>query len=590
MNLIAMVAATAAAALPNPTPAITPPVADLAERAPQRQVELIVQQQPGADASAGIRAAGGTIERRVGLINGLLVHLPAGRADDVADVPGVRAVSVNAPIRSLSEDDPVLDEDPVVEPEFLSTAFNQSIRSDRAWFNGITGRGVGVAVIDTGVQGDLADFRRSATDPTSRVAVTAITNPGAESGGDGYGHGTHIAGLIAGNGFNRSESDPLYGQYVGAAPDATLISIKAGDEQGSASVLDVIDGLQFAVDHKDVYNIRVLNLSLSSTVAESHLTDPLDAAAEAAWKAGIVVIAAAGNRGAGEDAVDFAPGNDPWVISVGGVDDMGTRRTRDDELATWSSRGVTQDGYAKPDVLAPGARMVSTMGAGAEYRTLCPTCVVDREYFRVGGTSMAAAVASGAAALIIQAHPRWTPDQVKRAMVRRTRPVLNQSGARVDAEGDRVDAVRAATIYGGEIAVDKVLRSFRYRDPAPANRYLPLNTLLDPATGAIDYTRTSWSRTSWSEAVEALRTSWSRTSWSRTSWSRTSWSATEANCVDLERTSWSRTSWSRTSWSDADLASAREQCDALLASVDPTRTSWSRTSWSRTSWSSSFTK
>src|SRR5213078_2063292 len=133
--------------------------------------------------------------------------------------------------------------------------------------------------------------------------------------------------------------DPLRGVYIGVAPDANLISIKASDDTGQSSVLDVIYALQFAVDHKADYNIRVVNLSLDSTTAQSYKVDPLDAAAEAAWFKGIVVVAAAGNRGTDADAVNYAPANDPYVISVGAVDDQGTKNTLDDSLANWSSRG-----------------------------------------------------------------------------------------------------------------------------------------------------------------------------------------------------------------------------------------------------------
>ena len=148
-----------------------------------------------------------------------------------------------------------------------------------------------------------------------------------------------MAGIIAGNGNNRPDSDPLHGNYIGVAPDANLVSIKIADDEGDATVLDVIYGLQFAVDFKDDYNIRVVNLSLESTEAQSYKTDPLAAAAEAAWFNGIVVVAAAGNRGSDSDAVKYAPGNDPYVISVGAVDDQGTKSTGDDALASWSSRG-----------------------------------------------------------------------------------------------------------------------------------------------------------------------------------------------------------------------------------------------------------
>src|SRR5205085_1994311 len=136
------------------------------------------------------------------------------------------------------------------DPAALGTAYNQSIRADKAWASGYTGKGVGVAVIDTGIQGNLPDFQVSQSDATSRVVATAVTNPAATTANDTFGHGTHVAGLIAGDGTNRLTKDPLYGKYVGAAPGANLIAIKAADDAGNASVLDVIDGLQFAIEHK----------------------------------------------------------------------------------------------------------------------------------------------------------------------------------------------------------------------------------------------------------------------------------------------------------------------------------------------------
>ena len=154
---------------------------------------------------------------------------------------------------------------------------------------------------------------------------------------------------------------------MGVAPAANLISIKASDDEGNATVLDVIAGIQFAVDHKAEYNIRVLNLSLESSATESYKTDPLDAAVEAAWFKGIFVVAAAGNRGPGGDAVSHAPGNDPYVVTVGAVDDKGTKEIADDEPTSWSSRGTTQDGFAKPDIYAPGAKIVSNLAPGSKY-------------------------------------------------------------------------------------------------------------------------------------------------------------------------------------------------------------------------------
>ena len=223
---------------------------------------------------------------------------------------------------------------------------------------------------------------------------------------DRYGHGTHVAGILAGNGLNRSATDPLRGKYIGIAPDASLISVKASDDDGAATVLDVIYGLQFVVEHQADYNIRVVNLSLESSQPQSYKTDPLDAAVEAAWLHGIVVVAAAGNRGTAPDAVGYAPGNDPFAISVGAVDDQGTKPQKDDKIPAWTSHGTTQDGLVKPDVLAPGAHIVAPLAPGSMFATLCPTCITDDEYIRAGGTSMAAPVVAGLVADLLAGAPR----------------------------------------------------------------------------------------------------------------------------------------------------------------------------------------
>ena len=206
-----------------------------------------------------------------------------------------------------------------------------------------------------------------------------MTNPDATTAADTYGHGTHVAGIIAGDGTRRDRDDPAGGKYIGIAPRANLISIKASDDEGRGTVLDAIYGLQFAVDHKDDYNIRVVNLSLSSTVAQSYRTDPLDAAVESAYFHGILVVAAAGNRGSAADAAAYAPGNDPFALSVGAVDDQGTQTRGDDAFADWSSAGATQDGFAKPEIAAPGAHIVSTLARRQRLRRALPGCVVDGE-------------------------------------------------------------------------------------------------------------------------------------------------------------------------------------------------------------------
>ena len=446
----------------------SPALVAAAERDPGARVEVIVQLRPGVEAASGralVREAGGRALREIPIIGGLAATIRAADALRIARDGAVRAVSLNGPVRTSSGD--------------LATSFNAAAGTERLWGDA-TGRGVGVAIIDTGVQGDLPDFRRSSRDARSRVVVSAVVNPGAEDAGDGYGHGTHIAGLVAG--------DSPDGRYRGAAPDAHLVSVKVSDEAGATTVLDVIFGLQFVVDHRDDYNIRVATLALSSTQAESYRTDPLAAAAEQAWLQGIVVVAAAGNRGTEADAVSYAPGNDPYVLTVGASDDRGTDTRSDDTVPAWSSRGTTQDGYAKPDVLAPGARLVSTLAPGSRFESICPSCVTGDGHFRAGGTSMATAVAAGAAAAIIEEHPDWTPDQVKGAIVGHARSL---------AGSPLIAADRAADTSS----------------PAAANGGLEPNQAIDPATGRMAEGQASWSA-SWSSAPGSLSASWSAASWS----------------------------------------------------------------------------
>jgi serine protease AprX len=453
-----------------------------------------------------VRAAGGQPGAALPLIRGLGARLSRRAAVRLARDPRVRAVTRNGRVAPQARR---------VDASALASSYPRSVLAPASW-SVATGRGVTVAVIDTGIDGANPDLE--AADGSSRVIGSAVVNPLAASAEDRYGHGTHVAGIIAGDGTRRGVGDPERGRYIGIAPEANLVSVKIADDNGGATVLDAIYGLQFVVDHRDDYGIRVVNLSLESTVARSYRTDPLDAAVEAAWFAGIVVVAAAGNRGSGPDAVQHAPGNDPYAITVGAVDDKGTPGRADDAVAPWSGRGTTQDGFAKPDVTAPGSRIVSVLPAGSAYARLCPTCVVGQSYIRAGGTSMAAPVVSGIAALMLQAHPTWTPDQVKQAL-RRSAEMVGSPIGEVSAIG--------VLLSGG--------------DPASAEQGLVPNGLVDPATGAIDYDRSSWSRSSWSGAPGSLAAGWARSSWS------CDCSRLGGGAVDPARSSWSRSSWS-TRW------------------------------------------
>jgi serine protease AprX len=510
-----------ASAARTPAPAsLSTPLARLAAVKPRQRVEVIIQltHETGmAQGRALVRAVGGRPGLGLPIINGLSARMSAGAARQLAASPLIHAVSLNVTVKQSWQGDGT-------GPWSLATTFDQSTGAARLWRH-TTGAGVGVAVIDTGVTGDLPDFQTSRSDSTSRVVASAVIDPNATTAADTYGHGTAVAGLIAGNGGYRDGSDPLAGQYAGTAPNANLISIKVADDTGASTTLDAIYGLQFAVDHKSQYDIGVVNMSFRSTSPESYTTDPLDAAAEQAWFDGIVVVAAAGNLGTESDAVSYAPGNDPYVLTVGAVDEQGTPDRSDDVQASWSSQGTTQDGFAKPDVLAPGAHIVSTLAPGSDFQKLCPTCVIGGSYFQVSGTSLAAPIVAGIAADLVSAHPDWSPDQVKGAIVNTAEPLQGGAG--------EVNARRAYWGTGGMLG---------------SNQGLTPNTLIDPNTGTIDYTQASWSAGSWSTATDPLAASWSAASWSCLDCSSSSGGdSSSGGGVAPTSASWSTVGWT-TMW------------------------------------------
>lgn len=492
------------------TSALDPRIANLATQHPARSIEAIVQFNAGvgaAAAKADTRAVGGRVIGELPIINGLAAKLAASQARMLAMSPAVHSVSLNTQITSQGNPH----KDSPSDGSQLQTTYNQTLSTAGLWQAGGTGAGVGVAVLDTGIDGQLPDFSNS--HGRSRVVATAVTNPDATSALDGYGHGTDVAGIIAGNGNNLPSRDPMQGQYVGVAPDANLISIKVADESGQATVLNVIYGLQFAIDHRSKYNIRVVNLSLDSTTPQSYTTDPLDAAVEATWMHGIVVVAAAGNRGTDTDAVQYSPANDPYVITVGAVDENGTADTGDDTIADWSSRGTTQDGLQKPDVYAPGAHIVSVLAPDSVFAGECSSCIVGGRYILASGTSLAAPMITGLVADLLQIKPRWTPDQVKGALLS-----PDSSSSTTLAE------VSAASLAG-------------LSSPPLGDQGLTPNTLVGVG-GAIDYSLSRWSLSRWSTAPATLSAEFAKSSYV------CSCLKSGPGSIDPSLSRWSMSSWS----------------------------------------------
>ena len=302
---------------------------------------------------------------------------------------------------------------------------------------GFDGSGVTIALIDSGLQG-RPDLNYPVT-PTNKLPASRILYSESEIGGllpgDDYGHGTHVSGVLAGNGYQSSGTGALR-TFRGIAPNANLVSFRVLDANGNGTDSYVIKAIQNAINLKSKYNIKVMNISLGRPVFESYTLDPLCQAVEQAWRAGITVVVAAGNSGRDNSAgtngysTITAPGNDPFVITVGGMKTMGTASRTDDLVASYSSKGPSLvDHIVKPDLVAPGNRVISLIQAGSTtyknssaginlipctyYSTSSGPCASGNSamYYKLSGTSMATPVVSGAAALMLQKDPTLTPDQ-----------------------------------------------------------------------------------------------------------------------------------------------------------------------------------
>ncbi len=324
-----------------------------------------------------------------------------------------------------------------------------TVNAPYAWQNALDGTGVGVAVIDSGVT--PKDDLMAANGGRSRI-VYSESFIGVPDTTDGYGHGTHVAGIVGGNGADSSGVG-FKRTYRGLAPNVNIINLRALDQNGAGQEAFVIAAIDRAIQLQSTYNIRVINLSLGHRVYESYTQDPLCQAVEAAWKSGIVVVVAAGNYGRDNTngthgyGTIASPGDDPYVITVGATKTNGTSSRLDDSIASYSSKGPTAiDHIVKPDLVAPGNNVVSllaspnctivlmeprTQVSPATYETL-GIYSTTTNYLRLSGTSMATPVVSGAAALLIQQQPFLTPDQVKARLMKTAGKILPRNSTGTD--------------------------------------------------------------------------------------------------------------------------------------------------------------
>ena len=358
------------------------------------------------------------------------------------------------------------------------------------------GNGPAIAVVDSGVDG-------SAPGLDGLVTQVALTSRGPNSAGDGRGHGTFVAGIAAG----RADA------HAGAAPGSKLVSLDVLDDEGRAVTSDVIAAADWIYEHKDAYGIRVANFSLVGSVATTFQFDPLDRAVEKLWLSGVVVVAAAGNYAVDgkESGVRFAPGNDPFVITVGAVDTVGTMTKADDVAAPWSAYGNTPDGFAKPELAAPGRYLIAAVPPNSTLAGSRPERIVAPGYMQLSGTSFAAPVVAGAAADLLAAHPEWTPGQVKAALMLSAVPLPAAAPHSVGV--GELDAAAAGKVTSPPDANRALMR---FAAPDPAGGPTPVFDAarwLEAATANPSWAAEMWGTEMWGTAASAAEM-WGTEYWS----------------------------------------------------------------------------
>lgn len=466
-------------------------------------------------ATSAVVSVGGEIVEQLAPFGMLVADVPGDQVDDLARM-GL-AVHPDEPVR-LAAADAAATARPATEVDSqLST-----IDAPDAWDAGATGEGVGVVLVDTGV----AQHADLAGQVVAQLDLTEEAN-----GRDSNGHGTFLAGLVAGTGTASR------GAHQGVAPGAHLVSVKVAGADGETSLSQVLQGLVAADRARELYDAPVVLLALAGPASEA--PDPLMIAGEMLWSRGSTVVVAAGNEGA---AGVTSPGADPYLLTVGALDDNGTADTSDDLIPSWSSYG-SPFGYASPDVVAPGTSVIGLRAAGSAIDRANPDARVDQVYFRGSGTSMAAAVTAGAAAAVLSANPGLTPDQVKGRLI----------GTASAAPGD----APAGSYGAGVIDVDDAAATAT----SVGNAGLP--SLPAPGDGdAMNWDEAGWTWTGWTWTArgwddwsfpESYFAGWTWTGWTWTGWTWTAdewagWTWTDGQWAGWSWTGWSWTGWSWTGW------------------------------------------
>jgi serine protease AprX len=449
-----------------------------------------------------------------------------------------------------------------------------------AWAAGATGRGVDVALVDTGVTPvpGLNGPNKLVYGPD----LSFDSQDPSTAHWDGFGHGTAIAGIIAGN-------DGTADGYKGISPDARLVSVKVGAANGTTDVSQMIAAIDWVTQHAhdDGMNIRVLNLSLGTTSVQSYQLDPLAHAAEQAWKHGIVVVVAVGNDGTSTNAV-ADPATDPYLLAVGAEDPQGTVATGDDTVASFSQRGT---GSRHADLVAPGTYVMGLLSPGSTLANAYPNAVFGNRFFRGSGTSQAAAVVSGVVANLLSARPGLTPDQVKGILTSSATKIATSNPNFVGAGLVQLPAALSAPVPSWTPTYPAAQGNGSLEQARGASHVANNGVTL---TGEQDIFGHAWSTAAIAAAENSASawdggvfngSTWSGSAWSGSAWSGSTWSGSAWSGSTWSGSAWSGSTWSGSAWSGSTWSGSTWSGSTWSGSTWSGST-WSGSTWSGSTWSS----
>src|SRR3954451_8518519 len=555
--------------------------------APALRVEVVVTGLTGAGTAVAdaVTAVGGRVTAVLGVVDGVAADVPAAAVETLRHAPGVRSVSADARGR-LQGVEPALGYDAGADESSLYDVAQVTHAKD-AWTKGWTGKGVDVALIDSGVapvpglnSGNVIQGPDLSFESQDPMLVHKDT----------FGHGTHMGSIIAGRdvastGTTYAKADSH--QYTGIAPDARLVSLKVAAADGGSDVSQVIAAIDWVTQHAHDpgMNIRVLNLSYGTDSTQSPALDPLAYAVENAWRAGVVVVVSSGNDGTTRTQL-ADPAVDPLVIAVGADDPNGTDQVGDDSVPPFAQRGTLT---RHVDVIAPGVHILGLRDPGGSIDLANPGARVGSRFLRGSGTSQAAAVVSGLAAVYLQKYPSASPDQVKAAlMTSATAPTYVKkifAGLGVPDLNKALNAVLPTASLAAKLPTGATGTGTLEGARGSAH----VSNSYGILSGEKDIFGKAWNAPSWASA-SAARTSWNGGTWRRGGWTNSTWSTSGTwdahswSAYDWTAHSWSAHSWSAHSWTTAGW-DAHSWSDSSWQSSSWSSSSWSSSSWSSASWS-----